>query len=36
VPSGLEDRYHSWGSPFRAFPLRRAVRLSAPVPSCCF
>jgi hypothetical protein len=32
LPSDLEDRYHSWGSPFRAFPPRRAVRLSAPVP----
>ena len=36
APSGLEDRSHSWGSPFRAFPPRGAVRLSAPFPSCCF
>ena len=32
----LEDRYRSWGSPFRAFPPPRAVRVSAPVPSCRF
>jgi hypothetical protein len=36
APSGLEDRSHSWGSPYRAFPPRGAVRLSAPLPSCCF
>jgi hypothetical protein len=36
VPSDLEDRYRSWGSPFRACPPRRAVRLAAPVPSCRF
>jgi hypothetical protein len=34
--SGLEDRCRSWGSPFRVFPPRRAVRLSAPGPSCRF
>jgi hypothetical protein len=34
--SGHEDRCHSWGSPFRAFPPHAAVRLSAPVPSCRF
>jgi hypothetical protein len=26
----------SWDSPFRAFPSGRAVRLSAPLPSCCY
>jgi hypothetical protein len=31
-----KDRCHSWGSPCRAFPLRRAARLSAPLPSCRF
>ena len=34
MPSDLEDRCRSWGSPYRAFPPRRSVRLSAPVPSC--
>jgi hypothetical protein len=33
-PSDHEDRCRSWGSPFRAFPPRRAVHLSVPVPSC--
>jgi hypothetical protein len=32
----LEGRYRSWGSPFRAFPPPRAVRVSAPLPSCRF
>jgi hypothetical protein len=32
--SDLEDRCRSLGSPFRVFPLRRAVRLSTPGPSC--
>jgi hypothetical protein len=35
-PAGPRDRRRSWGSPCRAFPLRGAVRLSAPWPSCCF
>jgi hypothetical protein len=36
APSGLEDRCRSWGSPYRAFPLREAARLSTPLPSCRF